>query len=92
MRKIITIAILFFSYLSFAQSRPVVTLSVEKSETSTTVSNGESTIVKTTMLTNGNETCGNFYKKKSNEITENPLNDITLTLPNNFNWLHRCIV
>ena len=92
MRKIITIAILFFSYLSFAQSRPVVTLSVEKSKTSANVSSDESTSMKGTMLTNGNVTCGNFYKKKSNDITENPLNDITLTLPNNFNWLHHSIV
>ena len=92
MRKIITIAILFFSYLSFAQSRPVVTLSVEKSKTSANVSSDESTSMKGTMLTNGNGTCGNFYKKKSNDITENPLNDTTLTLPNNFNWLHHSIV
>ncbi|MES2574278.1 MAG: hypothetical protein V4572_05005 [Bacteroidota bacterium] len=93
MKKIITIAILFFSYLSFAQTKPVETLPVEKSGTSTNVlSNDESTSMKSDMLKKSDDNCGNFYKKKSNIITENPLNDIKLRLPNNFNWLLHSIV
>lgn len=92
MRKIITIAILFFSYLSFAQTKSVATSPVEKSEIPTSISDNESTSVEGTILKESDKTCGNFYKKKSNEITENPLNDIKLTLPNNFNWLHHSIV
>src|SRR4051812_20666681 len=93
MRKIITIAILFFSYLSFAQTKPIETFLVEKSDTSTSVlSNGEFISVKSTVLKKGDDNCVNFYKNKSNVITENPLNDIKLRLPNNFNWLHHSLV
>lgn len=96
MRKIFTIAILLFSSLSFAQNKIVETLQINKLEISSGSKilnlNAEDSRIKEIISKNEDLNYVNFYKKKSYEITENPLNNIKLVLPNNFNWLLRSIV
>lgn len=96
MRKIITISILFFSYSCFSQEKIMEKKSAAKSSVldylhSSTVQNEET---QSLIIINDEQTVySGSYKRKSNEITENPLyNNIRLALPSNFNWLHFSLV
>lgn len=95
MRKIITISILFFSCSCFSQVKKVQKEAVAESVIldcmkSTTVQNEERQSC--TILNNEEAYYSTSYKRKTNEITENPLNNIKLALPSNFNWLHYSLV
>lgn len=97
MKKVITVAILFFSYSCFSQTKSEDKKSVEKTDISvrvltlsTDVSN-ENGSLDSSILKVVNDNYSNFYRRKSTEITENPLN-VKLALPHNFNWLHYSVV
>lgn len=101
MKKIITIVILFFSCLSFAQVKQIETVTVEKLSP---VDNGfyiqktgnkyvicEAETLKKNDFTSV-EDYVNLNKNRVNQFTENSLHDLKLVLLGNFVWLHRSIV
>ena len=104
MKKIITIAILFFSFVSFAQIKVIETVPVEKlgkvnnnyiqkigdeyTVYYTIVQSDDDSTLRKFSFKNIDNAYNSLYSIIMGGFTASPLYDIKLELPNNYIWLH----
>lgn len=104
MKKIITIAILFFSFVSFAQIKVIETVPVEKlgkvnnnyiqkigdeyTVYYTIVQSDDDSTLRKFSFKNIDNAYNSLYSIIMGGFTATPLYDIKLELPNNYIWLH----
>lgn len=91
MKRVVAIAVLFFSYSSYSQIKLVEKVSAEKPEVFFNCSVAVS-IKEKTLVTDEDSCFVNSYKGKAIHVTENPLHSVKLVLPTKFNWLYYSVV